>query len=49
MTRQRYGMLAGIVSAAFAAWWMRRPDYIVRKMSESGREEMGRNSPATAP
>jgi hypothetical protein len=24
MTRTRYGMLAGIAGAAFAAWWMRR-------------------------
>jgi hypothetical protein len=24
MTRSRYGMLAGIAGAAFAAWWWRR-------------------------
>lgn len=25
MTRSRYGMLAAIAGAAFAAWWSRRP------------------------
>lgn len=50
MTRQRYGMLVGIVGAAFAAWWFRRPDYMVRKMSKAGHGEViSRNSPATAP
>jgi hypothetical protein len=37
MTR-RYGLLAGIAGAAFAAWWFRR-DYVVRGMSEAARGE----------
>jgi hypothetical protein len=38
MTR-KYGLLAGIAGAAFAAWWWRRRDYVARGMSDSGRGE----------
>ncbi len=31
MTRQRYGMLAGIAGAAFAAWWYRRREAAARR------------------
>jgi hypothetical protein len=36
---RRYGLLAGIAGAAFAAWWWRRRDYVARGMSEAGRGE----------
>jgi len=38
MTR-KYGLLAGIAGAAFAAWWWRRRDSVARGMSESSRGE----------
>ena len=55
MTRSRYGMLAGIAGAAFAAWWWRRrggSDYVARGMSEAGHnrgETIFTNTPATNP
>ena len=49
MTRQKYGILAGILGAAFSTWYMRRQDYVARKMSEAGSEARARHSPATAP
>jgi len=39
MTRSRYGMLAGIAGAAFAAWWWNRRDSVTRSLSEAGRGE----------
>jgi hypothetical protein len=38
MTR-KYGLLAGIAGAAFAAWWLKRRDHVARGMSEAGRGE----------
>ena len=50
MTRSRYGMLAGIAGAAFAAWWWNRRDRMVRGMSEAGRgETIYSNSPMVNP
>ena len=37
MTR-KYGLLAGIAGAAFAAWWFKR-DRVARGMSEASRGE----------
>ena len=37
MTRQRYGMIAGIAGAAFAAWWWNRR----RGMQVGGGRERG--------
>jgi hypothetical protein len=51
MTKRRYGMLAGIAGAAFAAWWYSRRDSLARRMSQSTRaganhgEVIFRNSP----
>ena len=33
MTRSRYGMLAGIAGAAFAAWWFRRRGTVAEQMA----------------
>jgi hypothetical protein len=50
MTRSRYGMLAGIAGAAFAAWWWRRRDWVARGMSEAGRgETIFSNTPIANP
>ena len=53
MTRSRYGMLAGIAGAAFAAWWWRRRgDQVTRGMSQAGHdrgETIFSNSPAVYP
>jgi len=52
MTKKRYGMLAGIAGAAFAAWWMRRRDSMARQMGQYSREQgevIFRNSPVAAP
>lgn len=51
MTKSRYGMIAGIASAAFAAWWWRRrADWVARGMSEADRgETIFSNSPAVNP
>jgi hypothetical protein len=41
-------MLAGIAGAAFAAWWWRRRDTVIRGMSKAGQERgevIFRNSP----
>jgi hypothetical protein len=38
MTKSRYGLLAGIAGAAFAAWWWRRRDIVARGMSDAGHE-----------
>lgn len=39
MTRNRYGVLAGIAGALAAAWWWRRHmDGVARGMSQSGHE-----------
>ncbi len=35
MTKKRYGMLAGIAGAAFAAWWYSRRDSVAQRMSRS--------------
>ena len=55
MTKKRYGMLAGIAGAAFAAWWYKRRDSIARRMSQSAQsggnhgEVIFRNSPVATP
>ena len=52
MTRSRYGMLAGIAGAAFAAWWWGRRDRVARGMSEAGRqhgETIFSNTPVANP
>ena len=39
MTRNRYGVLAGIAGALEAAWWWRRRmDGVTRGMSQAGHE-----------
>lgn len=50
MTRTRYGLLAGIAAAAFAAWRYRR-DYVARGMSKAGDsgETIFSNSPVVNP
>jgi hypothetical protein len=51
MTKKRYGMLAGIAGAAFAAWWYSRRDAMARRMSQPSQggsahgEVIFRNSP----
>jgi hypothetical protein len=48
MTRSRYGLLAGIATAAFGAWWWRRRDRVVSGMTEASRqrgEVIYRNTP----
>ena len=51
MTKSRYGLLAGIAGAAFAAWWFRgRTDWVARGMSSASSthgETIYRNSPVT--
>ena len=53
MTRSRYGMLAGIAGAAFAAWWWRRRgDWVARGMSDTSAdrgETIFSNSPVANP
>ncbi len=51
MTRNRYGMLAGIAGAAFAAaWWWSHRDSVARGMSDAGRgETIFSNSPIVNP
>jgi hypothetical protein len=50
MTKTRYGMLAGIAGAAFAAWWYSRRES-ARRMSQSAQrgfdhgEVIFRNTP----
>jgi hypothetical protein len=48
MNRSQYGILAGIAGAAFAAWWWRRRDAMIRGMSKAGHqraEVIFRNTP----
>ena len=40
MTRQRYGMFAGIAGAAFAAWWYRRRGAAARLTSQDEHGEV---------
>lgn len=51
MTRSRYGMLAGIAGAAFAAWWRwGRRDRMAQGMSEAGHgTTIFSNSPTVNP
>ena len=50
MTKSRYGMLAGIAGAAFAAWWWYGRDSVARGMSNAGRgETIFSNSPVVNP
>ncbi len=51
MTKSRYGLLAGLAGAAFAAWWWHgRTDWVARKMSSASSNHghtIYRNSPVT--
>jgi hypothetical protein len=51
MTKSRYGLLAGIAGAAFAAWWWRgRADWVARRMNSTASshgETIYSNSPVT--
>ena len=52
MTRTHYGLMAGFAGAAFAAWWWRRRDSMIRGMSQAGHERgetIYTNSPAVNP
>ena len=52
MTRSRYGMLAGIASAALATWWWRRrSDWVARGMSQGAErgETIFSNAPVVNP